>query len=79
MGDELPKNIERALHYLDMAAEVGNQYAQYVLGKLYLIGKEVEQDREKAYEYFHVQQSREIYMQLMFWNIGMICPIRICY
>ena len=51
MGEDLPKNIERALGYLDMSAEAGNQYAQY-LGKLYLIGKEVEQDREKAYEYF---------------------------
>lgn len=29
----------------------GNQYAQYVLGKLYLCGRDVSRDREKAVEY----------------------------
>ena len=40
------------MHYLNESAAAGNQYAQYVLGKLYLVGKEVEQDKEKAYAYF---------------------------
>ena len=31
-----------------------NQYAQYVLGKVYMMEKEVEQDKEKAYEYFRL-------------------------
>ena len=33
---------------------MGNQYAQYVLGKVNLMGREVEQDKEKAYEYFRL-------------------------
>lgn len=37
-----------ALKYLTTAAEKGNQYAQYALGKLYLMGKGVPQDREAA-------------------------------
>ena len=32
----------------------GKQYAQYLLGKLYLMGKEVPEDREKAYKYFRM-------------------------
>ena len=35
-----------------MAADTGNQYAQYALGKVYLIGKDVQQDKELAYDYF---------------------------
>ena len=40
--------------YLEESAGVGNQYAQYVLGKVNLMGREVEQDKEKAYEYFRL-------------------------
>lgn len=35
-----------------MAADTENQYAQYALGKVYLIGKDVQQDKELAYDYF---------------------------
>lgn len=43
--------METAVHYLGLCAEKGNQYAQYVLGKLYLCGRDVSRDREKAVEY----------------------------
>ena len=36
------------MEYLTASAEAGNQYAQYALGKLYLMGQEVPQDREEA-------------------------------
>jgi len=44
--------VPRALEYLTASAERGNQYAQYTLGKLYLMGGEVKQDREQAYRWF---------------------------
>ena len=39
--------------YLTESAEQGNQYAQYALGKLYLTGQDVKQDRERAWAYFY--------------------------
>ena len=47
----MPKDVAKALEYLTQAAEQGSQYAQYTLGKLYLMGKEVAQDREQAYNW----------------------------
>lgn len=40
------------MEYLTDAAQAGNQYAQYTLGKLYLTGEDVTQDREQAYRWF---------------------------
>ena len=40
---------------MEVAAEKGNPYAQYVLGKLYLCGKDVPYDKEKAI--FYLQAS----------------------
>ena len=37
--------------YLRSSAEHGNQYAQYTLGKLYLLGREVERDKDRAVDY----------------------------
>ena len=44
----VPPNISKAVEYLTVAAEQGNQYAQYALGKLYLTGDEIIQDKEQA-------------------------------
>ena len=41
----------KALEYLSASAEQGNQYAQYTLGKLYLMGQEVRRDKEQAVEW----------------------------
>lgn len=38
----------RAVEWFAKSAERGNPYAQYMLGKLYLAGKEVPHDEEKA-------------------------------
>ncbi len=73
------KNVELAIRYLEESAGVGNQYAQYVLGKVYMMGKEVEQDKEKHTNISDWQRSREMCTLLIFWNTGMICPIRIYY
>lgn len=51
-GEEVPKDVPKAIGYLTASAESGNQYAQYTLGKLYLMGQEVSQDREAAWYWF---------------------------
>ena len=46
------------------AAEKGNPYAQYSLGKLYLCGKDVPRDREKAVVYLEASAAQgNIYAQ----------------
>ena len=45
------KDVTKALEYLTRAAEQGSQYAQYTLGKLYLMGEDMSQDREQAYSW----------------------------
>lgn len=44
----MPKDVPAALIYLEAAATQGNQYAQYALGKLYLLGQDVARDRDLA-------------------------------
>ena len=53
-GEQVPKDVTKALEYLTASAGQGSPFAQYILGKLYLMGKEVEQDREKAYRWFEM-------------------------
>ena len=65
------KNIASAIHYLDKAAVAGNPFAQYALGKIYLIGKDVEQDKERAWDYFtRSAEQGNLYAQyfLEHWN-----------
>lgn len=45
------KDAKRVIRNLEIAAEGGNDYAECQLGKLYLYGKEVGQDIEKAIDY----------------------------
>lgn len=45
-------DIKRAIDFLEIASDSGNQYAQYMLGKLYLLGKHVSKDKETAKRYF---------------------------
>ena len=44
------KETAEAIQWLTVSAEQGNQFAQYALGKLYLLGKEdgIERSRETA-------------------------------
>ena len=53
-----PWLISWSTTYLTESAEHGNQYAQYALGKLYLTGQGVKQDRERAWTYFYESAER---------------------
>ena len=46
------KSFEEALKYIKAAAEFGHSGALFDLGKFYEIGKGVEKDLNKAYEYY---------------------------
>ena len=48
----MPKDASAAAEYLWQAANNGNAYAQYLLGKLYLMGEGVQQDTDTAYQWF---------------------------
>lgn len=45
-------DIKRAINFLEIASDSGNQFAQYMLGKLYLLGRYVSEDKEMAKKYF---------------------------
>ena len=57
-GEQVQKDVAKALEYLTQSAEQGNQYAQYTLGKLYLTGEEVAQDQEQAYNWLWESASQ---------------------
>ena len=49
---------------MEAAAEKGNQYAQYALGKLYLCGDDVPRDKEKAVFYLQASAAQgNVYAQ----------------
>ena len=49
-GDEVQKNIEYALRWLEEAVAEENEYAEYLLGKTYLKGEDIDQDLDRAEE-----------------------------
>ena len=57
-GEQVPKDVTKALEYLTASAKEGSPFAQYTLGKLYLMGKDVERDREEAYRWFEMSAGQ---------------------
>lgn len=49
--EEGTQDVIKAIQHLESAWEKGNHYAGYQLGKLYVYGREVEADQEKAIAY----------------------------
>lgn len=47
-GDDVAKNVDYALRWLEEAVADGNQYAEYLLGKTLLRGEDTEQDLPRA-------------------------------
>ena len=50
-AEGVPRDAVAAIKLLKDSAAQGNQFAQYTLGKLYLLGQEVQADREEALRY----------------------------
>ena len=51
LTEEAVKDVLRAIKNFEIAAENGNYFAEYQLGKLYLYGREIDRDYDKAMEY----------------------------
>ena len=51
LTEESVKDVLRAIKNFEIAAENGNYFAEYQLGKLYLYGREIDRDYDKAMEY----------------------------
>lgn len=47
-GEDVPKNIDYALRWLEESVSEGNQYAEYLLGKALLRGEDVDRDSLRA-------------------------------
>ena len=47
-GEDVPKPMLHALHWLESAVQDDNQYAEYLLGKTFLKGEDMERDTERA-------------------------------
>ena len=63
-GQQVPKDIDKALSYFGDAAANGNQYAQYALGKLFLLGRDVPRDEEKGLRFLRQSAAQgNIYAQ----------------
>lgn len=59
MTEDAVKDISKAIRNFEIAAENGNDYAEYMLGKLYLYGKEIEYDYDKAIAYLTASAEHE--------------------
>ena len=51
LTEDAVKDIRKAIRNFEIVAENGNDYAEYMLGKMYLYGKEVECDYDRAIAY----------------------------
>lgn len=47
-GEDVPKQLLHALHWLEIAVQDDNPYAEYLLGKTFLKGEDIERDTERA-------------------------------
>ena len=73
------ENIKRAIKFLEIASDHGNQFAQYMLGKLYLLGKYVTEDKEMAKKYFNLsaEQGNE-YAKFFLENMDRSHNLSVC-
>ena len=53
----MSRDTDRAVDLLTQCAEAGSQFAQYTLGKAYLLGQDIPQDQERAIHW--LKQSAE--------------------
>lgn len=51
-------NVEKAIKYFEVAAEEGNDFAQYQLGRIYLFGTGVKRDKELALSYLRSSSDK---------------------
>nr|WP_312216273.1 MobP3 family relaxase [Clostridioides sp.] len=52
------EDIKRSVKFLEIASDNGDQFSQYMMGKLYLLGKYVTEDKEIAKKYFNLSAEQ---------------------
>lgn len=57
LGSEIPMRKDEAVTLLEKSAELGNTSASYALGKLYLFGREIEKDTDKAKKWLGISAA----------------------
>lgn len=63
-----PKDINKAIAYLTQSAEQKNEWADYQLGRLYLLGKAVPKNTEKQLPISQNRQSKATSLLNTFWE-----------
>ena len=70
-----PKNLPQAIYYLELAANQGHAYAQYILGLNYANGFGVLRDFKRAIQYFDLASQQNVaaalYKLCMFYETGL--------
>lgn len=57
LTEESVKDIKKAIRYFESAAEQGNDFAEFQLGRIYLYGTDMPRDEEKALAYLNAAAS----------------------
>lgn len=57
LGVEIPMRKDEAVTLLEKSAKLGNTVSSYALGKLYLFGREIEKDTDKAKEWLEISAA----------------------
>src|SRR5437868_6797627 len=58
-GTSIEKDLDKAFHWYQKAADNGNKVAQYNLGRYYYYGKCVEKDEVKALKWYKKSAEQE--------------------
>ncbi len=57
LGGKIPMRKDEAISLLEQSARLGNTVSSYALGKLYLFGREIERDTDKAKEWLEISAA----------------------
>ncbi len=57
LGGKIPMRKDEAISLLEKSARLGNTVSSYALGKLYLFGREIERDTDKAKEWLEISAA----------------------
>lgn len=65
--------------YLKIGSDNGNQFAQYMLGKLYLIGKYILENKDEAKKYFTLSSEQgNVYAKFFLENMDSFYNPSVC-
>lgn len=63
-------DMDNAVRWFTASADQENMYARYALGKIYLYGKGVNRDYEKAVALLTAAATQETHLRHSFWTLS---------